>query len=99
MWCVTLLGPVIQRPADEQFELNFRFRSNATSGLLFYGTDPTHENYLSVSLENGALHIITAPGDTKIKTSQLNDANWHVITINRDRSKLTVNVDDVDEQS
>jgi len=50
-------------------------------------------------MADGILHIRTNPGETKIQTGSLNDGNWHVVTVTRDKAKLMVNVDDAYEFS
>jgi len=48
---------------------------------------------------NGALHVKTEPGGAQIRTDPLNDADWHVVTLTRDRNRLVVNIDDANEYS
>lgn len=88
------VGPEIVTQ-DDTFEVNLRVRTNSSNGLILYGTDRDQSNYLSVSLLNGALHVKTDPGSTEILTDPLNDANWHAITITRDRGGLAVSIDDM----
>ncbi len=90
---------MVSHPKDDIFELNFRFRSNESDGLIFYGADANQENYLSVSMSGGVLHIRTDPGETKVNTDPLNDGNWHVVTVTRDKDRLMVNVDDTFESA
>lgn len=70
-------------------------RTNSSDGLILYGADGDQSNYLSASLLGGALHVKTEPGPVELLTDPVNDANWHAITITRDRASLTVNVDDM----
>lgn len=88
-----LSGPVVVT-RDDTFEVNFRIRSNDTQGLIFYGTNSDQSNFLSVSMDGGNLYVRTEPGGAQIKTDSINDAEWHVITVSRDRGKLVVNIDD-----
>lgn len=90
-------GPEIVTQQDDTFEVNLRVRTNSSDGLVLYGTDRDQSNYLSVSLLGGALHVRTEPGPSEIVTDPLNDANWHAVTITRDRGNLAVNIDDMHE--
>ncbi|ODM92461.1 Laminin subunit alpha-4 [Orchesella cincta] len=80
---------------DDTFEMSLRVRSNSSDGLILYGADNDQSNFISVSLVNGALHVKTEPGSAEIVTDPLNDADWHAVTITRDRGVLSVNIDDL----
>ena len=71
-----------------------RVKTNDSEGLVFYGANADQSSVLSVSLFDGSLYVQTEPGGTQVRTDPINDANWHVVTVTKDRNKLHVNVDD-----
>ncbi|XP_071446786.1 laminin subunit alpha-4-like [Hetaerina americana] len=87
---------------DGSFQLNFRFKSNQESALLFYATDPSQMNSISLSLVNGVLVLSGPQGKIQVSSSskasldpiKYNDDTWHTVTATYASNLLSMEIDD-----
>jgi len=83
--------------ADNFLQLNLKFKTAASSGLLFYGSDHHSNAAVSLALLDGSLvmysqgeKLVTAPN------THYNDNQWHVVTATHESTGLRLDVDDFD---
>ncbi|KAG8228153.1 hypothetical protein J437_LFUL002807 [Ladona fulva] len=98
------LAGYIQWPnvtVDNFLQLSFKFNTTHSNGLLFYVTDSTQANGISLSLVDGSLVMLAAEGKIKISTAtsssnptKYNDGQWHVLTATYDSSSMHLDIDD-----
>jgi laminin alpha 3/5 len=83
--------------SDNFLQLNLKFKTAASSGLLFYGTDSRGQVGMSVGLVDGGLVMrsqreeLVAGGNTRYDDNQ-----WHVVTATHESTGLRLDIDDFD---
>ena len=77
-------------------QVNFKFKTEEDSGLIFYMANEDQSNLMSLSMLEGALVLRTLPGgDVSSEVqSKLNDGLWHVVTATADGSQIRLDIDD-----
>jgi hypothetical protein len=82
-------------------ELMLRFRTNDPSALVFYTKGTQNNDYMSIELRNGTIHLgvdlgstVEKSGETLIKCgSLLDDFQWHDIKVRRYGKSITLVID------
>jgi Laminin G domain. len=83
--------------ADNFLQLNLKFKTASSSGLLFYGSDYHRNASVSLALVNGGL-VMRSQGEelVTIGNTHYGDNQWHVVTATHDRGGLRLDIDDFD---
>ncbi|XP_013408769.1 laminin subunit alpha isoform X2 [Lingula anatina] len=82
---------------NSKFETTFKIKTNAEDGMILYAANDRKTNYFAVYMDEGKLTVESEPGNqlTKLQTEgKYNDGRWHYVTVIKDKTKLTVVVDD-----
>ncbi|XP_063239907.1 laminin subunit alpha [Bacillus rossius redtenbacheri] len=83
--------------ANNFFQVNFKFRTSAGSGLIFYATDADQSLAVSLSLVDGGLSFRSVGEELASSPATLyNDDEWHVVTATHDTGALRLDIDDFD---
>jgi len=80
--------------AYDEIQLNLRFKTSSTPGLIAYITDEDQTSTLSLSMVNGTLVLRSKTAEVTSHPTQYNDGLWHVVTATYDRNGLQLDVDD-----
>nr|CAD7453810.1 unnamed protein product [Timema tahoe] len=81
--------------ANNFFQVNFKFKTSANTGLLFYAANRDQSSTVSLSLIEGGLALRSGGEELTSGPSTLyNDDEWHVITATHDASALHLDIDD-----
>lgn len=80
--------------ANDDIQLNLRFKTSSSPGLIAYITDEDQISTLSLSMVNGTLVLRSKNADVTTHPTQYNDGQWHVVTATYDPSGLQLDVDD-----
>nr|CAD7256718.1 unnamed protein product [Timema shepardi] len=81
--------------ANNFFQVNFKFKTSASTGLLFYAANRDQSSTVSLSLVEGGLALRSGGEELTSGPSTLyNDDEWHVITATHDASALHLDIDD-----
>jgi len=89
--------------ASDGLQVNLKFKTLASDGLIFYATNDDRQNVTTsyLSLVDGQL-IFTSQGE-ELRTSpsdvKFNDNEWHVVTATHDQSALSLDIDDTENYS
>lgn len=83
--------------ADNFLQLNLKFKTAASSGLLFYGSDRHGNAAVSLALLDGSL-VMHSQGEELVTAANThyNDNQWHVVTATHESTGLRLDVDDFD---
>jgi laminin alpha 3/5 len=83
--------------ADNFLQLNLKFKTAASSGLLFYGSDRYGNAAVSLALIDGGLVMHSQGEEVLTGTSTRYDDNqWHVVTATHNNTGLRLDIDDFD---
>lgn len=80
--------------ANDDIQLNLRFKTSSSPGLIAYITDEDQISTLSLSMVNGTLVLRSKNAEVTTHPTQYNDGQWHVVTATYDPSGLQLDVDD-----
>ncbi|EGI60824.1 PREDICTED: laminin subunit alpha [Acromyrmex echinatior] len=86
--------------ASDGLQVNLKFKTLASDGLIFYATNDDQQNAATsyLSLVDGQL-VFTSQGE-ELRTSpsdvKFNDNEWHVVTATHDQSALSLDIDDTE---
>lgn len=78
---------------QNQFNASLKFKTKERDGLIFYITDSSQENGISLSLRNGHLVLISQKIEL-ISKDTFNDSQWHVVSVIHDDTMLRLDSDD-----
>lgn len=83
--------------ASDGLQVNLKFKTLASDGLIFYATSNHQQNAATsyLSLEDGQL-VFNSQGE-ELRTSpdvRFDDNEWHVVTATHDQSALSLDIDD-----
>jgi len=83
--------------ADNFLQLNLKFKTAASSGLLFYGSDRHGSAAVSLALLDGSL-VMRSQGEELVTAANTHydDNQWHVVTATHDSTGLRLDIDDFD---
>ena len=84
--------------ADNNLQINLKFRTQATNGLIFYATDPEQTANSVLSLVDGRL-VFRSQGEELRSSSagiKFNDNEWHVVTATHNDQALRLDIDDTE---
>ena len=82
--------------------LEFQFKTHQPNGLLLYTDDGGTYDFFEIKLVEGALRLrYNLGGGTQIITigRELNDNQWHQVSIKMNNKKTSLTVDDVSQSS
>jgi len=83
--------------ADNYLQLNLKFKTVASSGLLFYGTDRHGSAAVSLALLDGSLVMLSQGEElVTVASTHYDDNQWHVVTATHDSNGLRLDIDDFD---
>ncbi|XP_026292152.1 laminin subunit alpha [Frankliniella occidentalis] len=80
--------------AADEIQLNLRFKTSSTPGLIAYITDEDQTSTLSLSMVEGILVLRSKNAEVTTHPTKYNDGEWHVVTATYDRNGLQLDVDD-----
>lgn len=89
--------------ASDGLQVNLKFKTSASDGLIFYATNNNRQNAATsyLSLVDGQL-VFNSQGE-ELRTSssdvRFNDNEWHVVTTTHDHSALSLDIDDTNNYS
>ncbi|XP_023289722.1 laminin subunit alpha, partial [Orussus abietinus] len=82
-------------------QVNLKFRTGASNGLIFFATDQARNSVSSLSLVGGLL-VFKSQGEM-LRTSEagtkFNDTEWHVVTATHNEKALRLDIDDTENYS
>ncbi|KAL5257004.1 hypothetical protein ACHWQZ_G012056 [Mnemiopsis leidyi] len=88
-------------PSRERDSISLRFRTNSKNGvIMFITTDIYNNKYMYFEVLNGKLYAIVHYGIQKFFSLEpiVSDGRWHVIVFNRVGSKITLRLDQTEDQ-
>lgn len=83
--------------SNNHFQINLKFKTAQSKGIIFYATDAGQDNTISLTLEDG---VLVLNSQRKVVTSApkvFNDGQWHVVRAVHDAKNLKLIVDEADE--
>ncbi|XP_057663543.1 laminin subunit alpha [Diorhabda carinulata] len=86
-----------QLSLTNEFNMSLKFKTSDKDGLIFYVSDQTQENSISLSLKDGYLILV----DQKIKLTSkgaFNDSKWHVVSVIHKNAYLRMDIDDEESE-
>lgn len=88
--------------ADNMLQINLKFKTQASDGLIFYATNPDQTANSVLSLVDGRL-VFKSQGE-ELGTSpsagiKFNDNEWHVVTATHSSQALKLDIDDTENYS
>lgn len=86
-----------QLEVNNHFQVNLKFRTKRSEGLIFYGSDHNQDATIGLSVHNGALVFSSQAQSLSTEGDTFNDGEWHTVTATHDTNKLRIVVDDQDE--
>lgn len=84
--------------AAANFQVNLKFKTMASNGLIFYATNEDQTANSALSIEDGVL-VFKSQGEEIRSSSQgnkFNDNEWHVVTATHDNTALRIDIDDAE---
>ncbi|CAG9836790.1 unnamed protein product [Diabrotica balteata] len=84
-------------PLTNEFNMSLKFRAVDDDGLIFYISDPSQDNTISLSLHDGHLVLIDQKIELKSK-GIFNDSKWHVVSVIHNDTYLRMDIDDQESQ-
>lgn len=83
--------------ANNHFQINLKFKTKQSKGLIFYATDANQENTIGLTLEDGILLLNSNRKLVSSSPKTYNDGEWHVVRALHDTKNLKLIVDEADE--
>ncbi|KAK3929045.1 Laminin subunit alpha [Frankliniella fusca] len=80
--------------ANDEIQLNLRFKTSSTPGLIAYITDEDQTSTLSLYMVDGTLGLRSKNAEVTSHPTKYNDGEWHVVTATADRNGLQLDIDD-----
>jgi laminin alpha 3/5 len=83
--------------ADNFLQLNLKFKTAASSGLLFYGSGRHGSATVSLAIIDGGL-VMRSQGEeiVTVTGTRYDDNQWHVVTATHNNTGLRLDIDDFD---
>lgn len=88
--------------ADNTLQINLKFKTKATNGLIFYATNPEQTVNTFLSLVDGRLVFKSQGEELRTQPSSgrvFNDDEWHVVTATHVDQTLQLDIDDTENYS
>ncbi|CAH1115894.1 unnamed protein product [Psylliodes chrysocephalus] len=80
-----------------EFNMSLKFKTNDDDGLIFYISDSTQDNIISLSLSDG--HLVLVDQKIELKSKGIyNDSQWHVVSVIHNDTYLRMDIDDMENQ-
>lgn len=79
--------------ANNNLQINLKFRTRQSQGLIFYATDRSADNTIALWLDDGALVLRSQGVEASTAPVRYNDSEWHVLTATHDEQKVRLSVD------
>lgn len=85
--------------SDNHFQINLKFQTRQTDGLLFYATNHDQSATIGLALRDGSLEMRSMKQILSTGNVKYNNGEWHVVRVIHDAKKLRLQVDDTEEVS
>lgn len=85
--------------SDNHFQINLKFQTRQSDGLLFYATNHDQSATIGLALRDGALVMRSMKKELSTGNKKYNNGEWHVVRVIHDAKKLRLQVDDAEENS
>jgi laminin alpha 3/5 len=83
--------------ANNFLQLNLKFKTAASSGFLFYGSDRQGNAAVSLALLDGSLVMRSQDEElVTVANTRYDDNQWHVVTATHNSTGLRLDIDDYD---
>lgn len=83
--------------SNNHFQINLKFKTKQSKGLIFYATDFNQDNTVGLTLEDGILVLNSQRKIVSSSPKTYNDGEWHVLKASHDAKNLRLVVDEADE--
>lgn len=82
---------------NNRFNVNLKFRTIQSKGIIFYGMNNDQSGTISLALEDGILVFRSSKYELNTDVTRFDDGNWHVVTAIHDDKRLRLSIDDIYE--
>lgn len=87
----------VRRPnisAANLFQINLKFKTYYSDGLIFYASNHDQTATVSLSLMQGRLHFRSQREELVTKDNIYSNGEWHVVTVTHEPNALKLDIDD-----